>query len=69
MTRKTIPYAGRGSCKGSASDGGEPDRWHHETVGASRAQRLTTRQVGNSDKRTEVLRTGSVQHLIRAIGY
>ena len=68
MARQTVPDARAGRSEGSAADRGESDRWQHETVGASRAERLSTGQVSDPNERTEVLRASAVQGLVRQHG-
>ena len=64
MGRQTVPDARSGRREGSAADCGESGRRHHETVGASRAERLSTGQVSDPNERTEVLRASAMQRLI-----
>ena len=64
MTGQTVPYPRSGRRERSTADGGEPDRWHHETAGASRTERLSAGQVSDSNERAEVPRTGAIQRLV-----
>ena len=68
MARQTVPDARSGCRERSAADRGESDRWHHETAGASRAERLSAGQVSDSNKRAEVLRASAAQRLISQHG-
>jgi len=39
--------------------------WHHQAVSASRANRLSTSQIGDTNNRSEILRCDLMQNLER----
>jgi len=65
VCRQTIPDVRTGHRERSSANCRQFKRWHHQTVSASRAKRLLTRQIGDTSNRSEILWCDPMQNLER----
>jgi len=63
--RQTIPDARTGHRESSSANCWQFKRWHHQAVSASRAKTLSTRQIGDTNNRSEILRCDPMKNLER----
>ena len=50
--RQTVPNSGSGDWKGPAADGRQFHGRHQQTIGSSRAEGTSTRQIGDTNQLT-----------------
>jgi len=53
---KTIPNVRSGYCECSSNNCWQFEWWHHQAVSATRANRLSTSQMGDTNNRSEIIR-------------
>jgi len=52
--RQTVPNSGSGDWEGPAADGRQFHGRHQQTIGSSRAEGTSTRQIGDTNQLTQV---------------